>query len=148
MTSKGKTPSTRLPEYDVRLAPAALSDSLPPHDARTPATRDKVTTSTAQCYIPCLPNQNFRVMVSNYSGDDACITLLVDGEWIYSGLSYKPEHKTIHFSGKLIDETTIQEMKFIDLDTTCTPPRARNVANVLRRRRRGERKEGTGNDYC
>jgi len=118
VAGKGRAPSTRLPEYDVRLAPAALSDSLPPHNA----TRDKVTTSTGQCYIPCLPNQNFRVMVSNYSGDDACIILLVDGEWIYSGLSYKPDHKTIHFSGKLIDETTIQEMKFIDLDTTCKSP--------------------------
>jgi hypothetical protein len=44
----------------------------------------------------------------------------VDGEWIYSGLSYQPNHKIIYFSGRLIDETTIQEMRFVDLDTTCS----------------------------
>jgi len=36
-------------------------------------------------------------------------------------LSYQPDHKVIYFSGRLIDETTIQEMRFVDLDTTCIP---------------------------
>ena len=79
----------------------------------------KVETSTCNCYIQSAPNQTFRVMVANTSKNDACISVFVDGEWIYSGLSYMPDHKTIYFSGRLIDESTIQEMKFVDLDTTC-----------------------------
>jgi hypothetical protein len=118
--SNGKHPSTRLPEYDITSNPApsevdAVAIAAPCGHKRVPA--------TCQCYIPCTPNQTFRVMVSNSSPEDACINLFVDGEWIYSGLSYAPAHKTIYFSGRLIDENTIQEMKFVDLDTTCISPR-------------------------
>src|SRR5579871_1404473 len=115
--SRNKLPSTRLPEYDIQSAPAPQSEPAAAIEAHSDR---KVVTSTCHCYVPCTPNQNFRVMVSNLSGHDACITLLVDGEWIYSGLSYAPNHKTIYFSGRLIDEMTIQEMKFVDLSTTCT----------------------------
>ena len=110
---------TRLPEYDIRQT----TPQSPPntHGDDPAASGDvKLVTATCHCYIPSTPNQNFRIMVTNTSIHDACITVLVDGEWIYSGLSYKPDHKTIYFSGRLIDENTIQEMRFMDLDTTCT----------------------------
>lgn len=119
IANTGIPPSTRLPEYDVQSSVQQLL-LAPPTNALNGSTTDKKTmTSTSQCYIPCTPNQTFRVMVSNSSNEDACIMLFVDGEWIYSGLSYGPTHKTIYFSGRLIDEITIQEMKFVDLDTTC-----------------------------
>jgi hypothetical protein len=105
---------TRLPEYSVRQTPSQANASA------IPSTTDaKLVTSTCDCYIPSTPNQSFRIMITNKSTHDACISVLVDGEWIYSGLSYAPNHKTIYFSGRLIDENTIQEMRFMDLDTTC-----------------------------
>ena len=60
-------------------------------------------------------------MVSNNSPTDAGISVFVDGEWVYTGLSYPPLYKAISFSGRLIDPNTIQEMRFMELDTTCRP---------------------------
>jgi hypothetical protein len=90
-----------------------------PRVSRLPELDVQTSVGKCTCYVPSAPDQTFRVMVSNASADDACISLFVDGDWIYSGLSYQPDHKTIYFSGRLIDESTIQEMKFVDLDTTC-----------------------------
>jgi hypothetical protein len=116
----------RLPEFDVRLSPSAdgalthPSKSIGPQDSSTLKSTDtKLIPSTCHCYIPSTPNQHFRVMVTSNIQGDACVTLLVDGELVYSGLSYQPNHKSIYFSGRYIDESTLQEMKFVDLDTTC-----------------------------
>lgn len=117
---------TRLPEYDVRRTPAQTEspdDAVEQDDSiMTPKKpKSNTMTSTCQCYIPSTPNQHFQVTVTNNSEYDACVTLVVDGEWVYSGLSYQPNHKIIYFSGRLIDESTIQEMRFVDLETTCIP---------------------------
>jgi hypothetical protein len=130
----GMTKSTHSPlhEYDIRINPSpppsptdkdsiAQADSAIPQD-QNPASKKPVTTATCQCYIPSTPNQQFRIMVTNNSLIDACVSLFVDGGWVYSGLTYQPDHKVIYFSGKLVDENTIQEMRFEDLDTTCTTP--------------------------
>src|SRR5438046_1598990 len=86
-----QTTPTRLPEYDIRLHPSPASEPqtqtssamdpdkstfIPSSDSKTNA-----RTSTCQCYVPSTPNQQFRVMVTNTSNLDACVTLLVDGEW-------------------------------------------------------------------
>jgi len=127
---KQPTPG-RLPEYDIRISPSPSADPLTQTDEaigqdritlNPPDSKQKLVTSTCQCYIPSSPDQQFRVMVTNTSEADACVTLLVDGEWVYSGLNYQPDHKVIYFSGRLIDEATIQEMRFVDLDTTCITP--------------------------
>lgn len=126
-----QTTPTRLPEYDIRINRSPTADPLTQTDEaigqdkvtlNPPNSKPKLVTSTCQCYVPSTPNQQFRVMVTNTSETDACVTLLVDGEWVYSGLNYQPDHKVIYFSGRLIDEATIQEMRFVDLDTTCIPP--------------------------
>lgn len=123
-----QTTPIRLPEYDIRFNPSSAPHSLTQtdetigQDLNLPADskgNPKVVTSTCQCYVPSTPNQQFRLMVTNTSPTDACVTLVVDGEWIYSGLCYEPDHNAIYFSGRLIDESTIQEMRFVDLDTTC-----------------------------
>ena len=115
---------TRLQEYDVRHTPGA--DALT-HNGEAigqaksaPDSAQKAFLSTCECYITSTPNQQFRIMFTNHAKSDACVAVFVDGEWIYSGLSYQPNHNIIYFSGRLIDETTIQEMRFVDLDTTCT----------------------------
>jgi hypothetical protein len=90
-------PASRLPEYSHSFKPDSCA-----------------------CYVPSTPNTRFRIMVGNYSEQDVCVTVYVDGEWTYSGLSYLPDNNVIYFSGRLIDEKTIQEMRFVDLDTTCT----------------------------
>jgi hypothetical protein len=118
---------TRLPEYNVRLAsaptqsPPQTDKAIDEEDSSLTPTKIKseTVTSTSQCYIPSTPNQHFQVTVTNNSEYDACVTLVVDGEWVYSGLSYRPDHKIIYFSGRLINESTIQEMRFVDLETTC-----------------------------
>ena len=103
------TGSTTLTEY---AAQSSFDDSLSKDET-------KVTTAACRCYITSTPRQHFRVAVTNDTPGDACVSVYVDGEWVYSGLSYHPNHKTIYFSGRLIDESTIQEMRFVDLDTTC-----------------------------
>ena len=122
-------PPVRLREYEVRLDPAPNSDPQTRESKSGQSSASvceaakvggKVITSTARCYIHSTPNQHFRILVHNNSGGDACVVVLVDGEWVYSGLTYQPNHKVICFGGRLIDENTIQEMRFIDLDTTCT----------------------------
>ena len=114
---------TRLQEYDVRNN--APPDSLTPTEEAIGQVKSALESaykrhpSTCECYITSTPNQQFRIMFTNHSNSDACVAVFVDGEWIYSGLSYQPNHKIIYFSGRLIDENTIQEMRFVDLDTTC-----------------------------
>jgi hypothetical protein len=131
-----KSTHIRLHEYDIRINPSPLppqTDKDSPTQTNSAISTNEltlnslpkkpiVTTSSCQCYIPSTPNQQFRVMVTNNSPIDACVTLFVDGEWVYSGLTYQPDHKVIYFSGRLVDENTIQEMRFVDLDTTCTTP--------------------------
>jgi hypothetical protein len=124
--------TVRLSEFDVRLNPAPTKDQVLMSQtasaigqngasAPEPAGVSKTpTSSTAQCYILSVPNQRFLVMVKNETEGDVCAIVFVDGEWVYSGLSYHPNHKTICFGGRLIDENLIQEMRFVDLDTTCT----------------------------
>lgn len=119
--SKGQP--VQLPEYDIHLRPSSRSTSL---TTNSPTVRHsgeksdiKIGTSTCSCYVPSTPNQHFRVMVTNKSATDACISVYVDGEWVYTGLSYPPLHKAIYFSGRLIDPNTIREMRFTELDTTC-----------------------------
>lgn len=115
---------TRLHEYDVRHTPAAnaltQTGKTIGHTKPAPDIAQQAVTSTCECYINSTPSQQFRIMFTNHSKSDACVAVFVDGEWIYSGLSYQPNHNIIYFSGRLIDETTIQEMRFVDLDTTCT----------------------------
>jgi len=119
----------RLPEFSV----STTSEHPPPPPADAPAVSqpasltgsplaraaDSSRRPTCDCYIPSTPGQPFRVQVSNHSDTDACVSLFVDGEWVYCGLSYGPKHKIIYFSGKLLDESTVQEMHFMDMDTTC-----------------------------
>ena len=117
--------SVQLPEYDIHLRPSLHSATLTTNSPQTmdiPGEKSdiKISTSTCSCYVPSTPNQHFRVMVTNNSTTDACISVYVDGEWVYTGLSYPPLHKAIYFSGRLIDPNTIQEMRFTELDTTCT----------------------------
>jgi len=120
--------ATPLDEYNVRQTP--VTDPLTQTDKAigqakpAPDNTLQTGTSACECYINSTPNQQFRIMFTNHSKADACVAVFVDGEWIYSGLSYQPHHRVIYFSGRLIDETTIQEMRFVDLDTTCTPPLA------------------------
>jgi hypothetical protein len=112
-------------KFDIAIVNVSNSTAkrLPEYNLRETAIQNTIQEpKSCECFIPSTPNQQFRVMVANYSGTDACVTLFVDGEWIYSGLSYLPEHNVIYFSGRLIDETTIQEMRFVDLDTTCIFP--------------------------
>jgi|SRR5579859_5032898 len=119
----------RLTEYDV-----VTSDQPPPFSPTAPADRpimDKVVgnkatdpssvTNTAQCYIPSTPNEYFRVTVHNHYSTDACVAVYVDGEWVYSGLSYAGQ-RTVNITGRLINEKKIEQMRFVDLKTTCTPP--------------------------
>lgn len=124
-----------LPEYDIHLRPSTHLTTLAPHPSEPPAAGDdmstgdstiktvtKAETSTCTCYIPSTPNQHFRVMVTNKSPSDACVSVSVDGEWVYSGLSYPPLHRAIYFSGRVVDQHTIQEMRFTEVDVTCTNP--------------------------
>jgi hypothetical protein len=116
---------TRLREYDVHHTPGVntltQTDGAIGQAKYAPDSARKAVPSTCECYITSTPNQQFRIMFTNHAKSDACVAVFVDGEWIYSGLSYQPDHKVIYFSGRLIDETTIQEMRFVDLDTTCIP---------------------------
>jgi hypothetical protein len=118
--STNKTNGARLPEYNIQN-----DTSLPPLRP-TPSQSAKVDSPTkteqCQCFIPSTPNQHFKVMVMNKSTTDICVTVYVDGEWVYSGLSYGTEHKTIFIVGRLIDENHIEEMRFVDLNTTCISP--------------------------
>ena len=124
-----RAPPRRLPEFNVSTTSEPLAPPPPDASAMTqPAsltgsplsrTADSSRRPTCECYIPSTPGQPFRVQVSNHSDTDACVSLFVDGEWVYCGLSYGPKHKIIYFSGKLLDESTVQEMHFMDMDTTC-----------------------------
>jgi hypothetical protein len=119
--SVNSTNRARLPEYNVRND---TDTDLPPLHT-TPFQSAKVNSPTkteqCQCFIPSAPNQHFQVMVTNKSATDICVTVYVDGEWVYSGLSYGTDHKTVFIVGRLIDESHIEEMRFVGLDTTCTP---------------------------
>jgi hypothetical protein len=107
------TPPARLPELDVRRRGEATMTQRPGPVGSSLA-------GTCECFIASSPGQQFRVQVGNTSATNACASLYVDGEWIYSGLSYGPKHRLIYFSGKLLDESTVQQMHFVDTDTTCT----------------------------
>jgi len=134
-----KAPPTRLPEFNVCSVSESPPPPPPPAAAMTrpgsPTAAPLARTAnpschpTCECYIPSTPGQPFRVQVSNHSDTDACVSLFVDGEWIYCGLSYGPNHKIIYFSGKLLDESTVQEMHFMDMDTTCTLSLFRKYVN-------------------
>jgi hypothetical protein len=114
------TPPVRLPELDIRTRPAR-DDEEATMTQRTAPTGSSLA-ATCECFIASSPGQQFRVQVANNSATNACASLYVDGEWIYSGLSYGPKHNLIYFSGKLLDESTVQQMHFVDTDTTCTLP--------------------------
>jgi hypothetical protein len=127
----GRHPPARLPELSVRtsespLAGKAMTQPGSPSSSGPSLARP----ASCQAYIPSTPGQQFRVQVLNGSPTDACVSLFVDGEWIYSGLSYGPKHKLIYFSGKLLDQSTVQEMHFMDADTTCTYLLFRRLANT------------------
>lgn len=107
------TPPAGLPELDVRRRAEATMTQRPGPVGSSLA-------GTCECFVASSPGQQFRVQVRNNSALNACASLYVDGEWIYSGLSYGPKHRLIYFSGKLLDESTVQQMHFVDTDTTCT----------------------------
>jgi hypothetical protein len=119
----------KLPEYNIHLRPSSHSSSLTTYnsseskDVLSPSSEKGTSgsTSVCSCYVPSTANQHFRILVTNKSDTDACISVFVDGEWVYTGLSYPPLHKAIYFSGRLIDQNTVQEMRFTELDTTCRP---------------------------
>lgn len=120
----------KLPEYNIHLRPSSHASSLTtynssePKDVLSPSSEKDTrssNTSACSCYVPSTANQHFRILVTNKSDTDACISVFVDGEWVYTGLSYPPLHKAIYFSGRLIDQNTVQEMRFTELDTTCRP---------------------------
>ena len=124
----------RFPEYDIHLRPSSHSTTLTTNSSKdVPSASEKAVngndsgTSTCTCYVPSTPNQKFQVMVSNNSPTDAGISVFVDGEWVYTGLSYPPLYKAISFSGRLIDPNTVQEMRFMELDTTCNPRPSGNI---------------------
>jgi hypothetical protein len=119
---RGNNLITRLSEYNIQYDPKLpIEPPSRPAPTETADTKplDTKQTATCECMIPSTPNQHFQVRVVNTSPTDACVTVHVDGEWVYSGLSYGTQHKTIFIFGRLIDEQHIEEMQFVDLDTTC-----------------------------